>query len=185
VEGRGSLGVGAIGMAQFMPSTATWIAGVYPDLQPPAPTNPAWAMRALTQYDRHLYERIVPAADACERMAFALSQYNGGTTAGDVQACRSGQVECVALIEIPAEARHGRSDSSMRCSARRSRADQGQADDACACDPARWFDNVEKFNGRRRSEANFRENRGYPVRILKTLSPAYVKANWGTASCSV
>lgn len=70
--------VGAQGMTQFMPSTTRWIAGAYPaELADAAPFNPAWAMRALIQYDRHLWARIA-AANACDRMAMTLSAYNGG-----------------------------------------------------------------------------------------------------------
>jgi soluble lytic murein transglycosylase-like protein len=69
--------VGAIGLAQFMPSTASWISGVYPDLADNAPTNPTWAMRAMLRYDKFLLDRIA-ADNPCERMAFALSGYNGG-----------------------------------------------------------------------------------------------------------
>jgi soluble lytic murein transglycosylase-like protein len=69
--------VGAVGLAQFMPSTATWISGITPGLSDRAPTNPTWALRALVTYDKWLYSRI-KAADACQTMAFALSAYNGG-----------------------------------------------------------------------------------------------------------
>ncbi|CAM4197394.1 transglycosylase SLT domain-containing protein [Bordetella pseudohinzii] len=69
--------VGAQGMAQFMPATAEWIAGLFPALASNDPYNPSWAMRALVTYDLWLYERI-RAASACQRWAFALSAYNGG-----------------------------------------------------------------------------------------------------------
>lgn len=69
--------VGAQGLAQFMPSTASWISGVYAGLRDNEPYNPTWAMRALVTYDKHLYDRV-KAANPCERMAFALSGYNGG-----------------------------------------------------------------------------------------------------------
>lgn len=70
--------VGAQGMAQFMPATATWISGAYPALGPtPQPASPAWAIRALVTYDRHIWERL-QAADDCNRMAKTLSCYNGG-----------------------------------------------------------------------------------------------------------
>ena len=69
--------VGAQGLSQFMPGTADWISGVYPDLAHNAPTNPVWAMRALVRYDKFLYDRVT-AVDHCERMAFVLSAYNGG-----------------------------------------------------------------------------------------------------------
>lgn len=69
---------GAIGIAQFMPATAAWIAGTYATLGPADPMNPAWALRALARYDLHLFERVTKAMNDCERMAFALSAYNGG-----------------------------------------------------------------------------------------------------------
>ena len=94
--------VGASGLAQFMPSTAAWINGAYPALRnipPPRETstpsgtsvplqanglglggvmeNPVWAMRALVTYDKHLYDRV-KGSTPCERMAKALSAYNGG-----------------------------------------------------------------------------------------------------------
>ena len=69
--------VGAQGLAQFMPATANWISGVYPDLSDNAPTNPTWALRALIRYDKFLYDRVA-AVNSCEKMAFALSAYNGG-----------------------------------------------------------------------------------------------------------
>lgn len=69
--------VGAQGLAQFMPSTATWIGGIYPGLADRAPANPTWALRALVSYDQWLAQRI-KAESPCEQMAFALSAYNGG-----------------------------------------------------------------------------------------------------------
>lgn len=69
--------VGALGLSQFMPATADWISGLYPDLADNAPTNPTWAMRALVRYDRFLYDRVA-GTDKCQKMAFALSAYNGG-----------------------------------------------------------------------------------------------------------
>ncbi|ATO34600.1 transglycosylase SLT domain-containing protein [Dickeya dianthicola] len=69
--------VGARGLAQFMPSTASWISQAVPDLTANQPFNPAWAIRALTSYDHWLWQRI-NAANSCERMAMTLSGYNGG-----------------------------------------------------------------------------------------------------------
>lgn len=69
--------VGAQGVAQFMPATADWIAKAYPALAERAPFNPGWGLRALVTYDRHLWERV-KAATSCDRMAMALSSYNGG-----------------------------------------------------------------------------------------------------------
>lgn len=69
--------VGAQGLAQFMPSTADWIAGLMPHLAAREPYNPGWAIRALVSYDRWLWQRVV-VPDGCERMAMTLSAYNGG-----------------------------------------------------------------------------------------------------------
>jgi soluble lytic murein transglycosylase-like protein len=70
--------VGAQGLAQFMPSTATWISGLYPSLADRAPRNPTWALRALVTYDAQLFTEVRQADDDCQRFAFALSAYNGG-----------------------------------------------------------------------------------------------------------
>lgn len=69
--------VGAQSMAQFMPATATWISQLYPQLRENKPYNPTWAIRALVQYDQHLWKNI-SAKNDCQRMAFTLSAYNGG-----------------------------------------------------------------------------------------------------------
>ncbi|EHB3805011.1 transglycosylase SLT domain-containing protein [Salmonella enterica subsp. enterica serovar Bonariensis] len=68
---------GAEGLAQFMPSTADWIAGLMPHLASREPYNPGWAIRALVSYDRWLWSRVA-VPDGCERMAMTLSAYNGG-----------------------------------------------------------------------------------------------------------
>jgi len=70
--------VGARGMAQFMPATTTWIKGLQIALQNDGPENPQWAIRALVEYDKWLYDRVLPSATHCEQMAFVLSSYNGG-----------------------------------------------------------------------------------------------------------
>lgn len=70
--------VGAVGLAQFMPSTSAWIRTVYPSqLGDGDPLNPRWALRALVLYDRYLWERV-EAFTACDRMGFTLAAYNGG-----------------------------------------------------------------------------------------------------------
>lgn len=69
--------VGAQGLAQFMPTTANWIGGIYPSLGERAPGNPTWAIRALVTYDKWIFDRI-SAANRCEKFAFTLSGYNGG-----------------------------------------------------------------------------------------------------------
>lgn len=72
--------VGAFGLAQVMPATGDWLAGLYPSLGPKAqPASPAWAIRALVTYDKHIWDRV-SAADECNRMAKVLSGYNGGNS---------------------------------------------------------------------------------------------------------
>lgn len=68
--------VGAQGIAQFMPATATWISGAY-KLGEPQPYNTGWALRALVTYDHHLWHQV-NAISPCDRAAMTLSAYNGG-----------------------------------------------------------------------------------------------------------
>lgn len=136
--------VGAQGLTQFMPATASWLAGVYHDeLGDAQPQNAAWALRAFIRYDRHLWDRVLAATD-CDRMAMTLSAYNGG----------------------PGYVTRDQTDAAL-----------------AGVDPLRWFDAVETVKTRGRSEANWRENRGYPKRILRTLAPRYINAGWGGSTC--
>jgi len=50
-------------------------------------------------------------------------------------------------------------------------------------DALRWWNAVETVNAGR-SAANWRQNRGYSHRILRTLEPAYMRAGWGQGSCT-
>jgi len=68
----------ADGLAQFTPGTATWISRAYPELGPPAPFSPRWALRALVIYDHHLFDRISGTATDCDRWGMVLVAYNGG-----------------------------------------------------------------------------------------------------------
>jgi len=72
--------VGALGIAQFMPGTAAWMAKLYPaQLGDAAPLDPGWAIRALVYYNKWNYERLPRfKAEGWNRMAAALSAYNGG-----------------------------------------------------------------------------------------------------------
>ncbi|QPF74223.1 transglycosylase SLT domain-containing protein [Roseateles sp. DAIF2] len=71
--------VGARGLGQFMPSTASWwceLNGLSPD--DCQPENPTWALRALVGYDRWLYERTPQRYAGRDRMWVTLRAYNGG-----------------------------------------------------------------------------------------------------------
>ena len=82
--------VGAQGLAQFMPATATWIAGVDPALAARQPFSPAWALRALVTYDRWLYDRTPARYTPRDRMWVALRGYNGGLGHWQAEAAASG-----------------------------------------------------------------------------------------------
>lgn len=74
-------GVGAQGLAQFMPATARWIAQQFPDrLGQFDPWNPQQAALAAAVYDHWLWTRQA-GDNVCARWAFALSAYNGGERA--------------------------------------------------------------------------------------------------------
>lgn len=70
--------VGAQGLGQMMPSTAVWLAELFPEtLGNVEPYNPTWSLMALVSYDRWLADRI-KGRNACEQFAMVLSSYNGG-----------------------------------------------------------------------------------------------------------
>jgi soluble lytic murein transglycosylase-like protein len=79
--------VGAAGLAQFMPTTATWISRLYPkDLRGNNPYDIEWAIRAMVRYDKLLYDKYEWTVGE-HRLAFMLSAYNGG--AGNVEKDRT------------------------------------------------------------------------------------------------
>lgn len=82
--------VGAQGLAQFMPATTHWIAGLTPDLAAQQPFNPAWALRALVQYDLWLYQRTPKRYTNRDRIWVALRGYNGGLGHWNAEAASSG-----------------------------------------------------------------------------------------------
>lgn len=135
--------VGAQGLAQFMPETATWLALIYPELRPADPYDPRWAIRAQVAYMYHLYRRTMPHTDGgfvgCSQYAFTLRAYNGGQ--GNVLKDRR-KATTLGL----------------------------NADDWVAVGPVR---------GARRSDANHRENKRYPERVLLVLMPRYAAVAYG------
>jgi soluble lytic murein transglycosylase-like protein len=78
-----SPGVGAQGLAQFMPATAKWIAQKFPEqLGQFDPWDPMQAVLAAAIYDKWLLDRVQPLGytrlSECTRWNFALRGYNGG-----------------------------------------------------------------------------------------------------------
>lgn len=70
--------VGAQGLGQVMPTTAIWLAELFPTaLGRVEPYNPIWSMQALVSYDRWLAGRV-HGRNACEKAAMFLASYNGG-----------------------------------------------------------------------------------------------------------
>jgi len=75
----------ASGMAQFTPGTAAQYAKILPQAvrdQCPkkegCPTDPNWALNALSLYDYHLHRDLTWAATNDDRWRLALAGYNGG-----------------------------------------------------------------------------------------------------------
>lgn len=68
----------AQGLAQFTPDTAKWLPQVCPEVGEPDPWDAGWSIRAIACYDHYLYANA-RAVDECNRWAFTLSDYNGGT----------------------------------------------------------------------------------------------------------
>ena len=86
--------VGARGLAQFMPATATW----WCELNKLAPAdcqphNTAWALRALVGYDKYLYDRTPARYTQYDRMWVALRGYNGGLGHWQREAVASGAAQ--------------------------------------------------------------------------------------------
>lgn len=72
-------GVGAGGIAQFMPATAADLARRYPQLQPVNVFSPDWAIRAQSLLMRDLVKTYsAQGRDPCNCYCYALSAYNGG-----------------------------------------------------------------------------------------------------------
>jgi soluble lytic murein transglycosylase-like protein len=70
--------VGARGLTQFMPSTATWWCNLNRlPLLDCQPTNPAWAMRAMVGYDYWLYQRV-HGVNEFDRLWATDRSFNGG-----------------------------------------------------------------------------------------------------------
>lgn len=69
----------AMGLAQFIPSTAKWLPTICPHLGDIDPWDADQSIKAAACYDAWLHRNAKNAASACDRLAFMLSDYNGGT----------------------------------------------------------------------------------------------------------
>jgi membrane-bound lytic murein transglycosylase MltF len=65
------------GLAQFMDATARQVAKAFPELGPPSPYDPRWAIRAMVRYDGQIYDRV-RGDTPCDRWGAALKGYNAG-----------------------------------------------------------------------------------------------------------
>lgn len=73
----------AQGLTQFTPSTADWLAEVYPELQPADPWNARWSLLAASHYTQRILSGVKPYEHAianCDQWAMTLCAYNGGPT---------------------------------------------------------------------------------------------------------
>jgi soluble lytic murein transglycosylase-like protein len=145
-------GVGAQGLAQFMPATALDLAEQRPDICAPAnPFSASWAIRCQAAYMHSLYIALKPMPSPrytptlaqipeCDHWAMTFAAYNGGI--GWLMRDR------VLTIAAPG-------------------------------DPNRWFGFVEFYT--KRNAAAERENRSYPLKIMRDFAPKYVADSWGRA----
>lgn len=69
----------AIGLAQFTPATAKWLPTICPQLGEFDPWDADQSILAAACYDKWLHKNVRNAATECDRLAFMLSDYNGGT----------------------------------------------------------------------------------------------------------
>lgn len=68
----------ANGLSQFTPATARWLPTICPQLGAFDPWDATQSMQAMVCYDAWLLKRTSGATE-CDRWAFALADYNGGT----------------------------------------------------------------------------------------------------------
>lgn len=65
------------GIEQYMDGTAKQVASMFPELGPPQPYDPRWAIRATVRFDTWLARRV-QGKDECHRLGAALKSYNAG-----------------------------------------------------------------------------------------------------------
>lgn len=81
----------AQGMAQFLPSTAAAYARIYPDLRPPKPYDPQWAILANARYIKEGIDHYRPGRTLCGAVIASWLTYVGSRRAFDaeVEQCRN------------------------------------------------------------------------------------------------
>lgn len=151
--------VGAQGLAQFMPSTARWLPSVAPSLLSPSVG---------------LEDSPTAAAQTGQPAPFNPAWALRAMVAYDLwlhQRVRAATpCDRMAMALAAYNGGLGWVQRDARLAATRGR------------NPIAWWSNVETVNAGRSANA-FRENRGYPRRILLTLEPVYEAAGWGGGSC--
>lgn len=114
------------------------------------PADPTNWRWAISAQVRYMRDLVpVPWETSCDWFAAKLSAYNGGEGW-----LRRDQAVCRASTS-------------------------GDLDRCAPCNDQRWFAHVAVTPDARRAPANIRENRGYPERILLTLTPQYIDAGYG------
>lgn len=107
--------VGATGMGQFMPDTASWWCRLNKmSAEECRPRNPVWALRALVGYDKWIWDQIgkIPGAgdmDQYSRMWATLRGYNGGPAHWQAEARKAGSFDRLAVDAACGRARRHRS----------------------------------------------------------------------------
>lgn len=107
--------VGAVGLGQFMPPTASWWCRIHRmTAQQCQPRNPVWSLRALVGYDRWLWDQIgrIPGAsdmDPYSRMWATLRSYNGGLGHWRAEARAAGSLDRLAVDAACGRAKRHRS----------------------------------------------------------------------------
>lgn len=107
--------VGAVGLGQFMPSTASWWCRIHKmSAQQCQPRNPVWSLRSLVGYDRWLWEQVgrTPGAEGLDdysRMWATLRSYNGGLGHWRSEARAAGSFDRLAVDAACGRAKRHRS----------------------------------------------------------------------------
>ena len=107
--------VGAVGMGQFMPETASWWCRANRmTAEQCRPRNPVWSLRALVGYDKWIWDQIgrIHGADEMDqfsRMWGTLRAYNGGLGNWKAEAHRAGSLDRLAVDAACGRARRHRS----------------------------------------------------------------------------